>query len=79
MSDIVERLRRFGAVIQGRDPKDYAVPIPAVLIVQTADEIERLHSEVAWHEEENHRLRAALHKIAEWDLTGTAIAALGGK
>lgn len=42
-------------------------------------EIKRLRAEVAWHEEENHRLRAALHKIAEWDLTGTAIAALGEK
>lgn len=44
-----------------------------------ADEIERLRAEVEWHEEENHRLRAALHKIAEWDLTGTAISALGEK
>ena len=51
----------------------------ASLIRAYKDEIERLRAEVAWHEEENHRLRAALHKIAEWDLTGTAIAALGEK
>jgi hypothetical protein len=42
MADIVERLRRFGAVVQGRDPKDYAVPVPAVLIIETYGEIERL-------------------------------------
>jgi len=83
MIDIVERLR-------GEPRKDFCThqsyvcvpgdcPCDADDMNEAANEIERLRAEVAWHEEENHRLRAALHKIAEWDLTGTAIAALREK
>lgn len=71
MTDIVERLRSL-ADEWYEMCGDIHEPLG-----EAADTIERLRAEVAWHEEENHRLRAALHKIAEWDLTGTAIAALG--
>lgn len=80
MTDIVERLR--GKVPMVWEDEGFMVVDEDTVLAtftEAADEIGRLRAEVAWHEEENHKLRAALHKIAEWDLTGTAIAALREK
>lgn len=45
--------------------------------MSVGEELSRLMVQADHLREENERLREALRKIAEWDLTGTAIAALG--
>ena len=82
MTDIVERLLLKKTLETVEDVH--------VLFADAADEIERLRTENQelklqylsdqgqWIEETG-RLREALQKISEWDLTGTALAALGEK
>lgn len=91
MTDIVEQLRGKVPMVW-EDEGFMVVDEDAVLatFTEAADEIERLRTEAQelklqylsdqgqWIEETG-RLREALQKISEWDLTGTALAALGEK
>lgn len=57
------------------------MPDPIILVDPAYERgyAEGLETGMAQAREEIERLREALRKIAEWDLTGTAIAALGEK
>ena len=49
------------------------------VIVDLSLRLKAVSAQLTVAEKEAERLRAALQKIAEWDLTGTAVAALGEK